>query len=411
MPLFAHADGNNFYCSCERVFDPKLEGVPVAVLSNNDGCVIARSEEVKALGVEMGAPEFKIRGLIREHGVRIFSSNYTLYGDMSRRMMETFASEAPAMEVYSIDECFLDFTGMLKPEAHARAMRAKVKRWTGLPVSVGIGVSKVLAKAANKLAKSNGGVLQLTRENADGWLERLPVAKVWGIGRAHAARLGERGIVTARGLKYADRGWVRQQMGVVGERLVLELQGLSCMELEEVSPAKKNVCCAKSFGHPLTEFEDVMEALACYVARASEKVREQGSVASSMQVFLMTNPHRPDEPQHCPAWTATLTEPTAYTPVLIAAAREMLRRIYLPGYRYRKVGILLLELRDATQLPLFGRIENTEAKARLQAAVDQLGGKVRWGAMGLGEPWGLRAGSKSSRFTTAWCELPVAHAS
>ena len=333
MALFAHADGNNFYCSCERVFDPKLEGVPVAVLSNNDGCVIARSEEVKALGVEMGAPEFKVRGLIREHGVRIFSSNYALYGDMSRRMMETFASEAPAMEVYSIDECFLDFAGIPDPEAHARAMRAKVRRWTGLPVSVGIGASKALAKAANKLAKNNGGVLRLTHENADEWLERLPVEKVWGIGRAHAARL-------------SDRGWVRQQMGVVGERLVLELQGLSCLGLEEVAPAKKNVCCAKSFGHPLTEFEDVMEALACYVARASEKVRAQGSVASAMQVFLMTNPRRPDEPQHCPAWTATLLEPTAYTPVLIATARAMLQRIFLPGYRYRKVGVQLLDLRD-----------------------------------------------------------------
>ncbi len=204
--------------------------------------------------------------------------------------------------------------------------------------------------------------------------------------------------------------WVRQQMGVVGERLVLELQGLSCLGLEEVSPAKKNVCCAKSFGHPLTEFEDVMEALACYVARASEKVRAQKSVASAMQVFLMTNPHRPDEPQHCPAWTATLIEPTAYTPGLIATAREILQRIFLPGYRYRKVGILLLELRDVSQLPLFGRIERVEAKARLQAAVDQLDGRVRWGAMGFAEDWGLRAKNRSSRFTTAWRELPVAHA-
>ena len=408
--MFALADGNNFYCSCERVFNPRLEGVPVCVLSNNDGCVIARSEEVKALGVEMGTPEFKMRGLIREHGIRVFSSNYTLYGDMSRRMMETFSTGAAAIEIYSIDECFLDFQGVKNPVSQAREMREKVRRWTGLPTSIGIGATKTLAKAANKLAKHQGGVLMIDSTNADELLDSLPVEKVWGIGRAHASRLRANGINTARELRDADTGWVRQEMGVVGERLVLELRGTPCLPLEEIAPDRKNICCARSFGHPLTGFDDIMEALANYVARCSEKLRAQKSVATAMQVFLMTNPHAKDDPQYCPQRTMSLPEPTDYTPALIATARELLKKIHRDGYRYKKVGVLLLELRAWVQLDMFANVKNSEAKSRLQAAADRLGDSVRWGSMGFDKSWGLRSKNRSSNFTTDLNALPVAHA-
>ena len=408
--MFALADGNNFYCSCERVFNPRLEGVPVCVLSNNDGIVIARSEEVKALGVEMGTPEFKLRGLIREHGIRVFSSNYALYGDMSRRMMETFSTCAAAMEIYSIDECFLDFQGVKNPVAQAREMREKVRRWTGIPTSIGIGPTKTLAKAANKLAKNQGGVLMIDSANADEMLDSLPVEKVWGIGRAHAARLRAKEINTARELRDADTGWIRQEMGVVGERLVFELRGIPCLRLEEIAPDRKNICCARSFGHPLTGFDDIMEALAIYVARCSEKLRAQKSVATAMQVFLMTNPHAKNDPQYYPQRTMVLPEATDYTPALIATARELLKKIHRDGYRYKKVGVLLLELRESVQLEIFSNVKKSEAKCRLQNAADRLGNSVRWGSMGFSKSWGLRSNNRSSNFTTEWNALPVAHA-
>lgn len=411
MKLFGLADGNNFYASCERVFQPKLRGVPIVVLSNNDGCVIARSEEAKALGIEMGAPEFKMRPLMRKHGVRVFSSNYTLYGDMSRRMMETLASSVPSVEVYSIDECFLDLTGMRDVEEQARQIRSKVLRWTGLPICVGMAATKTLAKAANKLAKkTQSGVLHITRDNAEELLTTLPVEKVWGIGRQHTKRLHAQGITNARQLRDADRGWVRNEMGVVGERLVLELGGASCLALDEISPKKKNICCAKSFGHPLTEFNEIAEALACYTNRCGEKLRAENQVATAMSVFLQTNSFRPDQPQYFPQRTETLPEATDYSPALLTSARKILEAIYRPGFLYRKVGVMLLELRESRQLELFESLREPERKARLQATVDQLDGAVRWGSMGTCEAWGLRSEHKSQRYTTCWREVPVAKA-
>jgi len=411
MKLFGLADGNNFYCSCERVFDPRLRGLPMIVLSNNDGCVVARSEEAKALGIEMGVPVFQIQPLIRQHRVRVFSSNYTLYGDMSARMMQVLAECVPSAEVYSIDECFLDFTGMADAEDRARAARAKVLQWTGLPICVGLAATKTLAKAANKLAKKEpGGVLQITEENRAAWLARLPVEKVWGIGRQHAKRLAARGVTTALELSETDTGWARATMGVTGERLVLELRGLSCVGIEEIAPKKKNICCAKGFGHPLTEFEDVAQALSCYTEIIARKLRTEKQVATVMQVFLMTNPHRPDEPQYHPQITVTLPEATSYTPALSATANRLLRTIWRDGHRYRKVGVMLLELRDAVQTELFTGTRNTAAKSRLQAAVDSLEGRVRWAAMGFEEEWKLRAQMRTQRFTTQWDELPVANA-
>ncbi len=411
--MIALADGNNFYASCERVFQPKLEGVPVVVLSNNDGCVIARSEEAKALGVEMGAPEFKMRGLMKKHGMRVFSSNYTLYGDMSQRMHQVLASEVPSSEVYSIDEMFLNLDGVPEPENHCRKIKAKVKQWTGIPVSIGIGQTKCLAKAANRLAKSHRrdiGVLQITPEDREDWLAQLPVGKLWGIGRQHEARLLARKIKTALDFALMEPGEVQKTMGVVGARMIHELRGTPCMSLEEIAPARKQIVCAKSFGHPLCKLADIEVALASYTDRVGEKLREQGSVCGAMQVFLLTNAYRPDQPQYSPSITTTIHEATSYSPELISVALRLLRKIWKPGFLFRKVGVILHDLTESVQLDLFEPNKDLEARKRLQAAVDGLQGAVRWGSMGFDENWRLRAQYKSNRWTTNVDELPVAKA-
>ena len=409
--MIALADGNNFYASCERVFQPRLEGVPIVVLSNNDGCVIARSEEAKALGVEMGAPEFKMRELLRKHGMKVFSSNYTLYGDMSQRMHQVLASEAPSSEVYSIDEMFLDLTGVAEPEAHCRCIKAKVRQWTGLPVSIGIGETKGLAKAANRLAKMycrDIGVLQITKDNRGEWLSRLPVGKVWGIGRAHEARLLARNIRTALDFALMEPNEVEASMGVVGARMILELRGQRCLTLDEISPAKKQIVCAKSFGSPLTNLGDIEEALASYTDTVGQKLRVQGSVCGAMQVFLLTNSFRQDQPQYCPSITTTIHQATNYSPELIRVALGLLRKIWRPGYDFRKVGVVLHDLTECVQLDLFNSGRDNQTRTRLQAAVDKLDGAVRWGSMGFDKGWELRAAHKSKRWSTNLDELPVA---
>jgi len=411
--MFALADGNNFYASCERVFQPKLEGLPIVVLSNNDGCVVARSEEAKALGIAMGVPEFQIRKQIHKNGIRVFSSNYTLYGDMSMRMMSALSSMAPAHEVYSIDECFLDFTGIVDPEEHAMKTRAITKQWTGIPVSIGIGETKVLAKAANRLAKihrRNCGVLHLTQSNREQWLEQLPIDKVWGVGRAHSARLLARGIKTALDFALHDKGEVRKTMGVVGERMVWELQGVSCLGLQEIQPNKKQIVCAKSFGHPLSSLPEIEEALACYANAVGEKLRAQGSACGAIQVFLETNPHRQDQRQYCPQATVTIPEATSYSPELIRVALGLLHQIWKPGFLYKKVGVVLLELTESVQQDLFAHVVNPVAKSRIQKVVDSLDGRVRWGSMGLDQNWKLKAERRSNRWTTEFSELPIVRA-
>jgi DNA polymerase V len=274
-----------------------------------------------------------------------------------------------------------------------------------------MGSSKVLAKAANKLAKkATGGVLWITPENADEWLELLPVEKVWGIGRSLTTRLAAVGITTARGLRDAEPRWARQEMGVVGERLVLELRGFSCMEIEEVAPPKKNVVCAKGFGRLLTDRNEVEEALASYVDIAAAKVREQGSVVGTMQVFLQTSVFREDLPQYCPHRVAVLGEATNYTPALIEHALRLLRSMWRDGFAFKKVGVMLLDLHETTQLSLFEQRGNEAARSRLQAAADQLGDLVRWGSMGFDTSWRLRAERRTPRYTTRLDELPTARA-
>ena len=418
---FALVDCNNFYASCERVFDPRLIGRPLAILSNNDGCVIARSEEVKRLGVPMGAPSHEHKATFEKNAVVVMSSNYALYGDMSARVMETLRPCVPVMEVYSIDEAFLaleDWQGV----EFARELRARVRQWTGIPVSIGIGPTKTLAKMANRLAKKTpelGGVLDLeTVRDMDELLSRVPCEDIWGIGKRLAVRLAAGGIRTACDLKYGEAAWVRKTLGVVGERIRLELQGVSCLALEEVPAPKKGIASAKSFGRPVESLRELEEALATYTARAAEKLRSGRLLARQVHVFVATNPFSARQPQYSAGAQTALVRPSNHTPDLIAAALELLREIYRPGHQYKKTGIFVTDLIAESDLQpdLFDAALEAAGRVReLDQIVDGLNRKlgrnaIRYGSMGVKSRWAMRQERRSRKFTTRWDELPVAKA-
>jgi DNA polymerase V len=422
MPRLALVDCNNFFCSCERVFDPALNGKPLVVLSNNDGCIISRSEEAKALGIPMGAPLHEQQEVIRKHDVRVFSSNYTLYGDMSARVMSILRDEVPAIEVYSIDEAFLrlpsDFTG-----EHARALRAKVLQWTGIPVCIGIGTTKLLAKLANRHAKKNkaitGGVFDLPNSwDPDSIMAATPSDGLWGVGKNLALRLGRMGITTALEFKQADPAAIRKSLGVVGERLLRELNGIPCLELEEMPPDRKGVMASRSFGSAVESLEELEEALANHVARAGEKIRRFGLLATRMEVFLRTNRFRKDESQYSPGIGITLERPTHSTAELMTAARALLHRIYRPGYRYKKTGVHLANLvsEDEYQPGLFDRPRNAgidvdrivdEINRRLGDPKNPVITRASQGTDRSGKGWKMRSERHSPHYTTDWRELPV----
>ncbi len=311
MNRFALVDCNNFYCSCERVFNPGLIGVSVVVLSNNDGCVIARSEEAKKLGIKMGAPAFKNEAMFRQNGVRVLSSNYALYGDMSVRVMSTIRTMVENMEVYSIDEAFLPMEES-QSEAFAQELRARVRRWTGIPVSVGIGPTKTLAKLANRWAKKNlhmNGVFDLTADEPDEILAGIECQDIWGIGGRTAAKLAKAGIRTALDLRRADIPWIRNELGVVRERIARELNGISCLELDEVPASKKGIASARSFGQKVESIEEIQQALSTYIARVAEKLRAGKLRASWMEVFVETNRFKPESPQYHASASTTFMPP------------------------------------------------------------------------------------------------------
>ena len=415
---FALVDCNNFYCSCERVFNPRLIGVPVVVLSNNDGCVIARSEEVKKLGIKMGTPAFLNEEMLKMNGVQVFSSNYALYGDMSARVMNTLRTMVEHMEVYSIDESFLALDES-QGASFAKELRSRVKLWTGIPVSVGIGSTKTLAKIANRYAKKNlqfNGVFDLTAVEPDEILAKIVCEDIWGIARRTAEKLAKANITTALDLKHADIPWVRNTLGVVGERMVRELNGISCMELEELPPLKKGIATARSFGHQVESLEEMEQALATYIARIGEKLRGQKLLASRMSVFVETNYFKPEQPQYESSAQGTFLNPTNQTPELISKGLDLLRKIYRPGFKYKKTGAFVTDLMDEStvQMSLFKHHDEKHRKA-LQAAVDALNKRlgrnvVRYGSMGVQEPWRMRQLRKSRRFSTCWNELLVANA-
>lgn len=417
-PLVALVDCNNFYVSCERVFDPGLRGRPVVILSNNDGNVVARSEEAKALGIPFAAPFCKWREFIDGHGVAVCSSNYTLYGDMSRRVMESLAPFAPEMEIYSIDEAFLSLAGdPAGGTALGCEMRALVGRWTGIPVSVGIAPTKTLAKAASKIAKKRPeGVFNFAAvDDVDAHLAGFPVGDLWGVGPRYNEMLRRHGITTALDLKRAPESWVRRKMTVVGLRLLLELRGIPCLALEEVAAPKREIVSSRSFGKPVEELGGLREAVASYTGRAAEKLRAQRCAASTVTVFLMTNRFKPEEPQYANGMTAALPLATSYTPHLLRCACALLERIYRPGFRYKKVGVLLSGIipESEVQPDLFYRVRDPRRKRELMLVHDRLNrtmgrGAVRFASEGIGKPWGMRRRYLTRRYTTRWDELPLA---
>jgi DNA polymerase V len=415
MKVFALVDCNNFYASCERVFDPRLKNRPIAVLSNNDGCIVARSNEVKALGIPMGVPFFEQKALIKKHKIAVFSSNYQLYGDMSQRVMDSLRLFAPDMEVYSIDEAFLRLDH-LQPRNlvdYCKTIRARVMQWTGIPVSIGIGPTKVLAKVANRVAKkqTDDGVFDIrSRKAQDEILRTLEVEKLWGVARRWAERLRRIGITKASELRDASPVIIRKHLSVVGERLVRELRGHSCIDLEDIQP-RKNIMSSKSFGNLLTQKEPMEEALANYAARACEKLRKQNSRAQAVHVFIQTNGFRKTDRQYSNALTCTLTIPTSDTRTIIEAAKACLNRIYKPGYRYKKTGVMLLDLIPAAlqQKHLFADSDPRPGD-HLMGVVDRINqdqgpDTVFFGAQGVNREWKMRCGSRSPRYTTQWDEL------
>lgn len=420
--LYALIDCNNFYASCERLFQPDLEGRPIVVLSNNDGCVIARSNEAKALGIPMGAPFFKYRNSIRQHNVEVFSSNYALYGDLSRRVMDVLQQMEPAVEIYSIDEAFVSLPPGRTRNAteHAAHLKNMVKRLVGLPVSVGVGPTKTLAKLANRIAKKNNacnGVFDITNNpHMDDLLGGFNAEDVWGIGPRHAKRLKKYNIHTALDLRNSNDAWVRKHLTVTGLRTVMELRGESCIPLETAPPPKQSITCSRSFGRPVESLAGLREAMVSYVSVAAEKLRHQKSLAGSLHVFLFTNRFNAKEPQYAASRTVPLSEPTAYGGTLIRQALQALEHIYRPGYRYQKVEVILTELLGRRYRPqnLFG-LSAREPMA-VMTAMDRINARwgrdtVRYGTVGFTKTWKNRQDMKSPAYTTSWHELPEVKAS
>ena len=418
-PVFALADCNNFYVSCERVFRPALEGVPVVVLSNNDGCIIARSDEAIALGFAMGDPYHLNREKLARHGVAVFSSNYALYGDMSRRVMDTLGTFTPEIELYSIDEAFLNLAGFERRGLtdYARLIRATVRRDTGIPVSIGIGPIKTLAKIANHLAKAqpeSGGALDLAGVDVDEALATIEIREVWGVGPRWAKWLEDQGIMTALDLKRADPKAIRRKMTVVGERLVYELNGQPCLPLELMVPPRQGLTVSRSFGQTLTALRPINDALVAFVGRAGEKLRRQGLMAGQVSVFVTTNRFSASQPFYANSATVKLPYPTDFTPDLVEAAAQLLERLYRPGFYYQKCGVMLLDLSPAThvQADLFD-LRDRARQERLVRALDTLNADygsrtVRVGNVSGKHPvWAMRQAFRSPRYTTNWRELPV----
>ena len=415
--MYALVDCNNFYVSCERVFEPALNDRPVVVLSNNDGCVVSRSGEAKAMGIPMGVAYFKIRGLTRRRHVEVRSSNYTLYGNMSQRVMKTLMQFAPDVEVYSIDEAFLDLSGFAGRNLldYGRRIRKTVLQWTGIPVSIGIAPTKTLAKVANHFAKrssASGGVVELSGPPEQSEvLSRLDVIDVWGIGSRLARMLRRYDIRTALDLRDADEHWVRKRMTVIGQRTLFELRGIPCIELDVEPSPSKSIIRSRGFGRPVVSLQEMNQAVAYHASRAAEKLRSQKLLANLLEVFVTTS--RFVERKYSKGTTISLHPPTDDTSQLIHHATRGLNRIFREGFEYKKVSVMLAGLvpRWKGSELLFGQAER-ERSSRLMAAMDAVNGQLgedvlRFAAMGLRQDWQMKQLRRSSRYTTRWDELLV----
>ena len=432
--MYALVDGNNFYVSCERAFRPTLKTRPVVVLSNNDGCAIARSNEAKALGIKMGQPWFEFRQLAEEHGVIALSANFTLYGDMSDRMMSIAAGLGPAQEIYSIDESFIDMTGIRGDvTARARLMRERILQWIGIPTGIGMGPTKTLAKLANHVAKSadrkpgsypaelarvcNLGALPAA--DLDAVLAATGVGDVWGVGRRIAHQLTSEGVSNVLQLMQFDPATVRRRWSVVLERTVRELQGQPCITMEDQPSPKREIAHTRSFGQPVTAMADLIEAVSAFASGTAGKLRKQSSLAGQLLVFIHTSPFRPG-PKYSRSITLPLRRPTADTRVLVAAAVAGLKVIYQPGYDYIKAGVMLLELQPESRHQGELALGNDEAEDRsaLMGTLDKLNDRYGRGTLKLASEglagdkrtWAMRQERRTPHYTTMWDDVPVARA-
>ncbi len=414
----ALVDCNNFYVSCERTFRPDLAQVPMVVLSNNDGCVVSRSNEAKALGVKMGQPWFECKVLAEEHGILAMSSNYALYADLSNRVMHILAGFSPRSEVYSIDECFVDLTGTPKLREVSYAMRERVGMWTGMPVCVGIGPTKTLAKLANHVAKKHPrskGVFNynaLSEAQKAQLLQRIPVQEVWGVGRKLTQKLALHGVSTALDLREAHTATLRAELGVVMEKTQRELQETACMDLQEVQSDKRQIISSRSFGSMVSELPVLQDALSTFVANACTKLRAQGGQASVIQVFLQTNRMRKDLPQYTPSLAVPLPYPTNDSLEVNRWVAHLCERMFKPDYLYKKAGIMLSEISPEAHRQGDLLEPETTSNARLMQALDKLNlrygrGAVKVSSQGALAGWQMRQERKSPNYTTGWDEVPL----
>jgi DNA polymerase V len=410
--MYALVDCNNFYCSCERLFDPKLEKKAIVVLSNNDGCAIARSEEAKALGIDMGTPAFMIQSLIDKKSVRVFSSNYTLYGDMSDRVMKTLGSFVPGMEIYSIDEAFLDmhdmhYSDLLKLGVE---MRRTVKRNVGIPVTVGIAATKTLAKMANRFAKKtrkdSGVYWAANNELVMEMLQATDVHDIWGIGHQHSLLLKKNRIHTAYEFSRLPDEWVRVNLSVVGQRLLNEIRGIPAIEWEFDTPAKKNICTSRSFGSLLTDPAIIKEAICNHAATCAARLRQQKSCCSSIYIFIQTNLHKVNDPQYSRSVNVELETASNDTSVIIKAAGRGLDMIFKDGFRYMKCGVIVCDLvpEGAIQQSMFDASNHMKSKLVMNAldTINKSLGKeiVRFAVQGYEKKYRLKAAHLSKKYTT-----------
>lgn len=419
--MFALVDVNSFYASCETVFRPDLRGVPVVVLSNNDGCVIARSAEAKAIGIKMGAPYFKMKEDIQRHKVKVFSSNYALYADMSNRVMTTLEEMAPSVEIYSIDEAFMNLSGVsncMSLEQFGRDVRARVMKETHLTVGVGIAPTKTLAKLANHAAKKwkkTGGVLDLSNQQRQRKLmSMVPVEDVWGVGRRISKTLNLMGIETALHLAECTPSFIRKNFNVVLERTVRELNGEPCLAIEEVMPTKQQIVCSRSFGSRITDYQEMRQAVCAYAERAAEKLRGEKQYCRQIAVFLRTSPHAANEQFYGNQAGGTLLTPSNDTRDIVRIAMESLDRIWIDGHRYMKAGVMLGDFfsQGIAQLNLFDEYRPRIGSEALMGVIDELNqsgkGKVWFAGQGINKSWAMKREMLSPAYTTRFADLPVA---
>jgi DNA polymerase V len=414
--MFALVDCNNFYVSCERIFNPRLEGRAVVVLSNNDGCIIARSEEAKSIGIGMGTPFFQVEYLVRKFNVHVFSSNYTLYGDISSRVMSILAEFTPSIEIYSIDEAFLDFSHLkiIEMESLSQKIRKTVRQWTGIPVSIGIAKTKTLAKLANRIAKKsldcNGVSILVEDENIESALNNAKLADIWGIGSGFADRLSMLGIKSAMDLRNAEDSTIRKSVGISGLRTAVELRGNSCIKLEDSPAVRKSVCCSRSFGRAVESLYELAEAVAVYTSDAAQKLRDEGLTAGAVTVFVDTGRFR----KQCEPYFNSISEiipvPVNNTGELIARAVSLLKKIYRENLIYKKAGVIFscLASSSSVQLDLFE--SSKEKSSGISEVIDSINGRlgdgsIFYGAEGVGKSWAMARGKCSPHYTTRWGEL------